>query len=306
MTSRGSREDAWTTASSRTERRVSLGLLAFAAGALVMHLVTAKRAPLPERNSNEAAAHSDTPRMPSYPPEIGTTESAPPPGGVRAAFKVRPVNRPDPLSVIGDARKWFDLARRGNPGAAQAVFSLLRNCRWFGPAITTLEPQQMSGESYAASNASDCRSVPENFGDDPFHWLAFAARNGDISSQVLYAQSAETLQADSRPQDRARRAAIRANALTYLEQSAARGAGDAYLLLASSYERGGLTRKDVSLSYAYYSALAAATGDPVAANKAVNLRSSLPDVGAAEAATAKLAARCCLTSTHRPTPEDEN
>jgi TPR repeat protein len=94
--------------------------------------------------------------------------------------------------------------------------------------------------------------------------------------------------------------------VTYLEQAAARGSADAYLLLASSYERGGLTQKSLSLAYSYLSALAKVTGDPGVANKAMSLRSSVSDAGAAEATAAKLAASCCLSATNRPAREEEN
>ena len=93
--------------------------------------------------------------------------------------------------MLSDAPQWFGRASRGHPVAAQAVFFLLKNCRVFGPAIATLDPQQMPRGSNEASRASNCQSIPQNFGDDPFYWLEFAARNGDPLSQVIYAQNAE-------------------------------------------------------------------------------------------------------------------
>ena len=103
------------------------------------------------------------------------------------------------ILVLGDSPQWFERASRGNPVAAQAVFFLLRNCRLFGPAIATLDPRQMPRESNEASRASNCQSIPQNFGDDPFYWLEFAARNGDPLSQVVYAQHADTLQQNPLP-----------------------------------------------------------------------------------------------------------
>ena len=103
--------------------------------------------------------------------------------------------------------------------------------------------------------------------------LSSRRETGIPSSQVLYAQHADTLSQNSRPQDPGRRAAIRAKAVAYLEHAAARGSADAYLMLASSYERGGLTQKNPALAYSYLSALAKVTGDPGVANKAISLRS---------------------------------
>ena len=126
-----------------------------------------------------------------------------------------------------------------------------------------------------------------------------SVRSFTRSTRILFQQN-------SRPQDPGRRAAIRAKAVAYLEHAAARGSADAYLLLASSYERGGLTQKNPALAYSYLSALAKVTGDPGVANKAISLRSSLPNAGAAEAMAARLAASCCLSATHRPVREEEN
>ena len=104
----------------------------------------------------------------------------------------------------------------------------------------------MPRESNEASRASNCQSIPQNFGDDPFYWLEFAARNGIPSVRSLRAARGYSSQ-NSRPQDPGRRAAIRAKAVAYLEHAAARGSADAYLMLASSYERGGLTQKILRL-----------------------------------------------------------
>lgn len=292
--------------SSKTGRRVSVGLLVLAVFALVMHLVTSNRAPETDKNPIEPPASSASRGVPSYPHDFGTVDTALPASVIPAALRLPPVNLPDPFIVLGDSPQWFERASRGNPVAAQAVFFLLRNCRSFGPAIATLNPQQMPRESNEASRASNCQSIPQNFGDDPFYWLEFAARNGDPLSQVVYAQNADTLQQNSRPQDPGRRAAIRAKAAAYLEHAAARGSADAYLLLASSYERGGLTQKNPALAYSYLLAVAKITGDPSVANKAMSLRSALPDASAAEATATKLAASCCLSSTHRPVREEEN
>jgi len=306
MTSQRSRGNNRMIDSSKTERRVAVGLLVVAVFALVMHMVTANRSSVADRRSSEPPASSVSRGAPSYPHDFGTVETSLSASVIPATLRLRPVNLPDPLSVLGDSPQWFERASRGNPVAAQAVFFLLRNCRSFGPAIATLDPQQMPRESNEASRASNCQSIPQNFGDDPFYWLEFAARNGDPLSQVVYAQHADTLSQNSRPQDPGRRAAIRAKAVAYLEHAAARGFADAYLMLASSYELGGLTQKNPSLAYSYLSALAAVTGDSGAATKAISLRSSLPDAGAAEAMAARLAASCCRSSTHRPTREEEN
>ena len=306
MTSQRSHVSNRTIATSKIERRVSVGLLLFAVFALVMHIVTSNRSAVPAGNSIEPPAGSISRGSPSYPHDFGTVEIALPASVVPAALRLPPVNLPDPFVVLADSPLWFERARRGNPVAAQAVFLLLKNCRSFGPAIATLDPQQMPRASNEASRASSCQSIPQNFGDDPFYWLEFGARNGDPLSQVVYAQHADSLQQNSHPQDPGRRAAIRARAATYLEHAAARGSADAYLMLADSYERGGLTKKDPALAYSYLSALAKITGDPGVANKVMSLRSSVSDAGAAEAMATKLAAGCCLSTSHRPAREEEN
>jgi hypothetical protein len=306
MTSQRSRVSNRPIGPSKIDRRIAVALLVLAVFALVMHVITGNRSPATDKNSIEPPASSVTRGTPSYPHDFGTVDTALPASIVPAALKLPAVNLPDPFIVLGDSPQWFTRASRGNPVAAQAVFFLLQNCRSFGPAIATLDPQQMPRESNEASRASNCQSIPQNFGDDPFYWLEFAARNGDPLSQVVYAHHADTLQQNSRPQDPGRRAAIRAKAVTYLQQAATRGVADAYLMLASSYERGSLTQKNPALAYSYLSALAAVTGDPGAANKAMSLRSSLPDAGAAEATAAKLAASCCRSATHRPEREEEN
>ena len=306
MTLHRSRVSNRTIGPSKIDRRITVGLLVLAVFALVMHLVTGNRSSVADRNSIEPPASSVSRGAPSYPHDFGTVETSLPASVIPATLKPRPVNLPDPFVVLSDSPQWFERASRGNPVAAQAVFFLLRNCRSFGPAIATLNPQQMPRESNEASRASNCQSIPQNFGDDPFYWLEFAARNGDPVSQVVYAQHADTLSQNSRPQDPGRRAAIRAKAVAYLEHAAARGSADAYLMLATSYERGGLTQKNPALAYSYLSALAKVTGDPGVANKAISLRSSLPDAGAAEAMAARLAASCCLSATHRPVREEEN
>lgn len=306
MTSQRSRVSNQSIGPSKIERRVSVGLLMFAAFGLVMHVVTGNRSPVADTNSIESPASFVSRGAPSYPHDFGTVDTPLTASDVPAALRLPPLNLPDPFLVLGDSLQWFERASRGDPVAAQAVFFLLRNCRSFGPAVATLDPQHMPRESNEASRASNCQSIPQNFGDDPFYWLEFAARNGDPLSQVVYAQNADAFQQNSRPQDPGRRAAIRAKAVTYLEQAAARGSADAYLLLASSYERGGLTQQNPSLAYSYLSALARATGDPGAAIKAMSLRRSLPDADAADAMAARLAASCCLSSTNRPFREEEN
>lgn len=306
MTSQRSRVSNRRIGPSKIERRVSVGLLVLAVFALVMHVVTGNRSPVTDKRSIELPASSASRGSPSYPHDFGTVDIALPASFIPASLKPPPVNLPDPFVVLGDSPRWFERASRGNAVAAQAVFFLLRNCRSFGPAIATLDPQQMPRESNEASRASNCQAIPQNFGDDPFYWLEFAARNGDPLSQVVYAQNADTLQPTSRPQDPGRRASIRAKAVTYLEHAAARGSADAYLLLASSYERGGLTQKNPALAYSYLSALAKVTGDPSIANKAMSLRSSVSDPETAEATSTRLAESCCLSAKYRPAREEEN
>ena len=114
-------------------------------------------------------------------------------------------------------------------------------------------------------------------------------------------------QPNSLPRDPARRTAIRAKAVTYLEHAAARGSADAYLLLANSYERGGLTQKNSALAYSYLSALAKVTGDRSVANKAISLRNSVSDPGAADATAAWSSLRARrLSAKDRPARQEEN
>ena len=103
MTSQRSRVGNRTIDSSKTERRVAVGLLVFAVFALVMHLVTANRSPVADRNSIQPPASSVSGGAPSYPHDFGTVETSLPAGVIPAALRLPPVNLPDPFIVLGDS-----------------------------------------------------------------------------------------------------------------------------------------------------------------------------------------------------------
>jgi TPR repeat protein len=144
-------------------------------------------------------------------------------------------------------------AAKGDPSAALALHRVVAGCLGNG----------------GQASSPDCRNLPQEVRADPLHWVLLAGQLGDPRAALpIYGLARDSIGTSQDPQ---RRDQLRIAALDVLDKSVAAGSADALALMWNVYSDGRLAQPDPVKAFAYLDGYAQATGDTVAAEKALGL-----------------------------------
>lgn len=167
-----------------------------------------------------------------------------------------------------------------DPSATQATLAAQVALAQSGNSTAALSIQQLESSCASPSLAArheDCDDAQSltrlASASQPFYWLLLAARLDDPRAGPALLEAIQTSLGSAA--GTAQLTPLTTAALRSLEQSAMRGSLESLELLAQVYHDGTLVSPNIALEYAYTDAHAKAARDPVSADRARLLQSSL-------------------------------
>jgi hypothetical protein len=198
----------------------------------------------------------------------------------------KPDQMRDPLLLDADevADRFGDVFAKAKGGSASASLSIFR----FAVACGLVD--SYGAMTPAPANPSNACKELSRDGRPPTEWLLQAATGNVNEAAIPLLGVARGMARSNRPSKDL--AHVSAAAISALEQAARQGSPEAYLLLGRTYSDGLIVQQDPTKAFAYFDALARATGDERAMREASTLRAQLrqADLLAAESLQNKLLA----------------